>query len=143
MVTGVVNAVGVWFYSISTDCYLYLLRNDPKYPDTWGLPGGKVDEGENFLDALQRECIEELGYMPEYIKLVPLEKFTSTDSGFVYGTFWCCTANEFIPILNHEHVGYAWIKSGQWPRPMHPGLWNTVNIDCVQDKLRLLQSIKD
>jgi len=39
----VVRAVGVWFYCVRTRCYLYLLRNDSKYPDTWGLAGGKVE----------------------------------------------------------------------------------------------------
>ena len=44
-----IDAVGVWFYSTTTDRYLYLLRNDAKNPGCWGLPGGKVDgkEGSN------------------------------------------------------------------------------------------------
>jgi hypothetical protein len=44
-------------------------------------------------------------------------------------------AEEFQPRLNSEHLGYAWIDSGSWPRPMHPGLWNTVNFDVVQVKI--------
>ena len=71
-----VNAVGVWFYSIATQRYLYLMRDDPKHPNVWGLPGGKIESGETIIDAIQRECQEELGAMPEYIRLVPLEKFT-------------------------------------------------------------------
>ena len=30
-------------------------------PDHWDLPGGRVDKGENFLQALKREINEELG----------------------------------------------------------------------------------
>jgi hypothetical protein len=26
-----------------------------------------------------------------------------------------------------------------YPRPLHPGLWNTVNFDVVQEKLRLIR----
>jgi ADP-ribose pyrophosphatase YjhB (NUDIX family) len=37
-----VSAVGVWFYAIDTGRYLYLMRDDSKHPDTWGLPGGNV-----------------------------------------------------------------------------------------------------
>ena len=44
-------------------------------------------------------------------------------------------AEEFVPVLNDEHLGYAWIDSGTWPRPMHPGLWSTVNMEAVQDKI--------
>jgi 8-oxo-dGTP pyrophosphatase MutT (NUDIX family) len=50
------NAVGVWFYSSSTHRYLYLMRNDPKHPYHWGLPGGKVENGETLLDTITREC---------------------------------------------------------------------------------------
>jgi 8-oxo-dGTP pyrophosphatase MutT (NUDIX family) len=132
---GIVKAVGVWFLSRETKRYLYLLRNDPKHPDTWGLPGGKIETGETLLGGMERECIEELGCFPLYKRLIPLEKFTSSDLGFEYNTWVCLIDQEFTPVLNQEHIGYAWIKSGVWPRPMHPGLWSTVNINEVQDKL--------
>lgn len=134
-----VNAVGVWFYSVATHSYLYLMRDDPKHPGSWGLPGGKIESGETMMSAMTRECTEELGSMPDYIKLVPLEKFTSADGGFAYHTFFCTVANEFQPTLNNEHVGYAWIKSGNWPRPLHPGLWSTINFDAVRDKIETIQ----
>jgi 8-oxo-dGTP pyrophosphatase MutT (NUDIX family) len=111
------------------------LRNDTRHPGSWGLPGGKVESGETLLGAMERECIEELGSMPEYQRLVPLEKFTSSDGQFEYNTWVCVVADEFVPVLNAEHMGYAWIDRGQWPRPMHPGLWSTVNIEAVQSKI--------
>ena len=134
------NAVGVWFYSIATQRYLYLLRNDVKNPGTWGLPGGKAEVGESLLTAIQRECEEELGSMPEYIRMGPLDKFTSTDNVFCYHTFFCCVAEEFQPVLNYEHLGYAWIDSVTCPRPMHPGLWNTINFDAVKSKVETIKS---
>ena len=139
MESGIVNAVGVWFYSIDTKRYLYLMRNDAKYPGSWGLPGGKVESEETLFLAISRECQEELGMMPEYIKLIPLEKFTSADGGFAYHTFFCSVAQEFVPVLNDEHIGWAWIASGTWPRPMHPGLWSTVNFDAVRDKMATVE----
>jgi ADP-ribose pyrophosphatase YjhB (NUDIX family) len=139
MVSGSINAVGIWFYSIDTHRYLYLMRNDPKHPNTWGLPGGKVEAGETLIDGITRECTEELGMMPEYVRLVPLEKFTTADAGFAYNTFFCSVAREFIPVLNDEHVGWAWIDSGTWPKPMHPGLWSTVNFEAVRDKILTME----
>jgi len=114
---------------------LYLLRNDSKHPGAWGVPGGKVESGETVLGGMERECIEELGSFPTYQKLIPIEKFTSADGDFVYHTFVCVVESEFVPVLNDEHLGYAWIDSGTWPRPMHPGLWSTVNMEAVQDKI--------
>ena len=135
METGAVKAVGVWFRASNTGRYLYLLRNDSKHPGAWGLPGGKVETGETLLGGMERECIEELGSFPVYQRLVPLEKFTSADLNFEYHTWVCVVAKEFQPTLNYEHLGYAWIDKGTWPKPMHPGLWSTVNIEAIQDKI--------
>ena len=138
-----VDAVGVLFYSLSTHRYLFVLRNDPKHPESWGLPGGKIEHNESIMAAITRECQEEMGVMPDYHKLIPIEKFTSADKNFNYHTFFCSVDQEFIPSLNHEHIGYAWIESGVWPKPMHPGLWNTVNFDVVQHKLEIIMSRLD
>ena len=116
------------------------MRNDSKYPMNWGLPGGKIEPGESLLTAIDRECQEELGGMPQYLTLVPIEKFTSNDDGFCYNTFFCCVSQEFIPVLNSEHHGYAWIDINTWPKPMHPGLWNTVNFEAVRQKINIIQS---
>jgi ADP-ribose pyrophosphatase YjhB (NUDIX family) len=134
------TAVGVWFYSIATDRYLYLMRDDARHPGSWALPGGKVEAGESLLAAIDRECREEMGMFPEHVKIVPLEQFTSPDSNFIYHTFFCCVDQEFRPDLNPEHLGYAWINSGQWPRPMHPGLWNTVNINEIREKITVIKN---
>lgn len=139
MDASIITAVGVWFYSIDTHRYLYLMRNDPRHPHNWGLPGGKVEAGETLFDSISRECTEELGTMPNYIRLVPLEKFTTSDAGFAYHTFFCSVPTEFTPILNDEHVGYAWLNSGIWPKPMHPGLWSTVNFEAVRDKILTME----
>ena len=135
-----IAAVGVWFYALSTDRYMYLLRNDKKHPGTWGLPGGKVEKPETLLNALERECKEELDFWPEPIKLAPIEQFTSPDGHFTYHTFFSLIENEFSPTLNHEHFGYAWIDSGHLPNPMHPGLWSTTNIKSVKMKVNTLKN---
>ena len=133
-------AVGVWFYAQDTQRYLYLMRNDTKYPGTWGLPGGKCETGETLLETIERECREELGSFPDYVKLLPLDQFTSPDDAFSYHTFFCCVAREFQPVLNSEHLGYAWIDSTTWPKPMHPGLWNTVNFNTIKEKVEIIKS---
>lgn len=139
--SGTLKAVGVLFRSADTGRYLYLLRNDPKHPGTWALPGGKMEANETLLDGMKRECTEELGSFPAYQRLIPLEKFTSVDQQFEYHTWICTVASEFVPCLNHEHLGYAWIDAGNWPRPMHPGLWATVNIEAVQSKLLAVETV--
>jgi len=143
MEPSIVTAVGVWFYSKSTKRYLYLLRNDPKNPECWSLPGGKSEPGESLFETLERECTEELGAMPTYLKLMPIEKFTTADAKFEYNTFVAVIDHEFIPELNHEHFGYAWIDASVIPKPLHKGLWSTVNFEAVQNKIQVIESSVD
>ncbi|MFY8211144.1 MAG: NUDIX hydrolase [Candidatus Nanopelagicus sp.] len=129
-------AAGVFFYNSKTNRYLYLLRTDNKNPGNWGIPGGKVEHDETLFEAITRECEEEIGQFPSNAKLIPIQKFVN--NSFVYHTFFCEVAEEFIPILNDEHCGYAWVGDNQFPKPLHPGLFNTVNFDVVQEKLNAL-----
>ena len=129
-------SAGVFFYSKQTQRFLYLLRTDAKNPGNWGIPGGKIDKGETLLEGIIRECEEEIGHYPSDAKLVPIQKFIN--HSFTYHTFFCQVADEFIPTLNEEHCGYAWVGEDQYPKPLHPGLFSTVNFDVVQQKLSSL-----
>jgi len=129
------TSAGIFFYSNNTKRFLYLLRNDSKN-FSWSIPGGKLEKDEFLLEGLERECKEEIGYFPIDAKLIPIQKFVNQT--FTYHTFFCSVDSEFIPLLNDEHCGYAWVGDGQYPRPLHPGLFSTVNIDVVQEKLDIL-----
>jgi 8-oxo-dGTP pyrophosphatase MutT (NUDIX family) len=136
------NGVGVIFYARDTGRHLFLLRS-AKSPGEWGLPGGKSERGETLKDTLRRECLEEIGYWPEDIKLFPIEQFTSADNKFVYHTFYSMVDEEFIPKLNHEHIGFAWVNKDNYPKPLHRGLFNTLNYKIIQEKIALIhESIK-
>jgi 8-oxo-dGTP pyrophosphatase MutT (NUDIX family) len=130
------TSAGIFFYAENTKRYLYLLRNDPKNINNWGLPGGKIEKSETLMTGLMRECEEELGFFPQHGKLIPIQKFVNNT--FVYHTFFCLVESEFIPKLNDEHIGYAWVEGERYPKPLHPGLFNMINFDIVQDKLDTL-----
>lgn len=129
-------SAGIFFYSSKTNRFLYLLRTDNKNPGNWGIPGGKIEENESILEGIERECREEIDFWPEKPKLIPIQKFVN--KSFVYHTFFCEVDDEFIPVLNYEHCGYAWVGDNQYPKPLHPGLFSTINFDIVQEKLSLL-----
>lgn len=130
------KSAGVFFYAINTNRFLFLLRNDEKVTGNWGIPGGKLEKNETLREGLKRECIEELNYFPEDAKLIPIQKFVNNT--FTYNTFFCKVDAEFTPILNEEHLGYCWVDVNHYPKPLHPGLFNTVNFDIVQEKLKKL-----
>lgn len=132
-----INGVGVLFYTQKTGRTLYMLRN--KREQVWGIPGGKVERGEALLEALERECREEIGYWPNDAKMYPVECYRSTDGKFVYHTFFAVIEEEFVPILNSEHLAYAWCNDGIYPRPLHSGLYNTLSYDTIKQKIDIIR----
>ena len=84
---------------------------------------------------------------PTIEKTIPLETFISHDHQFQFHTYLCAVKAEFIPILNEEHHGYAWVKNGSWPKPLHHGLRNTLQskvnlakLDTVFKTINLLDN---
>ena len=117
-----VSASGTLFFSIKTKRILIQLRSKrASYPLTWSLWGGKQEKNERPIETLLREIKEEMGNVPEIKKIYPLHKYSSKDGEFEYHSFCCLVDDEFIPELNTESAGYAWIEPGFWPRPLHNG----------------------
>lgn len=134
------QGVGALIYAKSTQRYLFLLRNNGSWAQTWALPGGKMDRGESVVTGLAREIQEELGGRIIDPKLIPVEKFTSTDERFVYHTFFISVDEEFIPVLNNEHIGYAWLPLSAAPKPLHPGITRTLGASVIVDKIRYCET---
>lgn len=128
-------SAGIFFYSESTNRYLFLLRTDKN--QSWSIPGGKIEKDETLYEGLIRECREEISIDISNYKIIPIQQFVNNT--FVYHTFFCKIKEEFIPILNDEHCGYAWVLKNSYPKPLHPGLFNTINFDLVRDKLKLIE----
>jgi len=125
--TKLVEGVGALIYARSTGRYLFLLRNDGgSWPLTWALPGGKLDNNETTIAALAREIEEELGGKITDPILIQVDKFVSNNSRFSYTTYFTPVDDEFLPYLNSEHIGYAWLPLRNAPTPLHPGINRTL-----------------
>jgi 8-oxo-dGTP pyrophosphatase MutT (NUDIX family) len=117
------------------------LRNSSKYSGTWGLVGGKVEANELTIQSLMREIQEELGGSIRDPKIIPIEKFTSDNGNFTYHTYITPVDEEFVPVLNDEHRGYCWVHLEDHPKPLHPGVWRTINFSAVISKIRTLELV--
>jgi ADP-ribose pyrophosphatase len=134
---------GALFYTLDTNRFLLLHRTQSKQHNVWGLVGGTNEDTETPFEGLQREIEEEIGLLPLIKKTIPLETFVSNDENFNFHTYLCVVEKEFLPILNNEHDGYAWVSFGKWPKPLHQGLSNTLRNKTNQQKLQTIFQVLD
>lgn len=90
-------------------------RNDAT---RWGLPGGKVDAGESNLQALVRECQEEIGSLFEAAALEPIYSGLcpgkSADDTFWVTTYlWTGRAAQLQDFQPEEGMSLAWMNEAQ------------------------------
>ena len=137
----VINNCGALIYCSSTNRYLFLLRSRGRFPDTWGIVGGKIENNETIQEGLLREIREELGGEIIDAKIIPIEQYTSENSQFIYNTFLIKVEEEFIPVLNHEHKGYCWTPLDHYPKPLHPGLYRSFKFSHIREKIRTLEKV--
>lgn len=132
---------GALLYARNTNRFLFLHRAQGKHKNMWGLVGGTNEGVETPWEGLQREIVEEIGELPDIKKTIPLETFVSNDTQFKFHTYLAIVDNEFIPSLNKEHDGYAWVSFGKWPRSLHHGLRNTLQSKNNQSKLNTVLQV--
>lgn len=122
--------------SKDTKRFLFLLRNKE---NVWGFVGGqKEPQDATPFEALNREISEEIDSCPKIEKVVPLELYVSNDSKFYYHTYVLIVEKEFMPVLNEEHCGYAWVQYGNWPKPLHQAVKTSFNNRANKNKLEVI-----
>lgn len=118
------------FIEVDGKC-LYLLRNSDKSEGSkWGLPAGKLEDGENIDSAMVREIkeetglkfkIDELDYVqPTYVKY--------PDYDFVFHLYRIkLDSKPDVTIFSDEHSDYAWFSSEELKeKNIVNGLWECV-----------------
>lgn len=140
--TQTITCAGALFYAQDTKRFLFVKRTDQKHKGAWGFVGGKSESKESAFQGLLREIQEEVGKEhPKILKHIPLEMFISNDTKFQYHTFVCVVKSEFIPRLNGEHNGYAWVSVGAWPKPLHQGVKSSLEKSTTKNKLQTILDI--
>ena len=95
------------------DYYFIAQRNENKYMGLkWEFPGGKVETGETFEEALGREIKEELNIKINILKKIAKEKFNDSSINVVIHYYLCSMENDLIELLEHNQS--AWVKKNEF-----------------------------
>lgn len=97
-----------------------ILRESPRLDNTqvgkFGLPGGRVNAGEFYLEALHREVLEETNLKIAIGDIVfsgewrPVIKDVNHQ---IIGMFFVCKIKSGVIKLSSEHNEYKWITQDQ------------------------------
>lgn len=146
METGIIKNVecsGALICSKLTHRFLLLQKARGKHLGYWGLAGGTNQSNESAWQGLLREINEELGFVPDFKKVIPLERFVSNDSCFNFHTYFCIVEEEFIPKLSDEHSAWGWFNLHHLPKPVHRGLDLSLKNKTIQIKIQTIIDIID
>ncbi|MFH1157296.1 MAG: NUDIX hydrolase [Pseudomonadota bacterium] len=118
------EGAGVYILARDTGRILALKRSaHVRSPHTWGIPGGKMEEGETPEQTAIREVFEEIRYRSEKFDLRPLAQFRTKDGVFRFNNFLAVVDREFVPGLDHETETFKWVDGLEdWPEPTHHGV---------------------
>lgn len=118
------EGAGIFVLARDTGRLLALKRSDNvRSPRTWGIPGGKMEDGETPQQAAIREMQEEIKYKGNDFDLLPLTPYKTKDGIFTFNNFLAVVDHEFMPGLDHETEDFKWVNSlDDWPSPVHHGV---------------------
>ncbi|MFA6269569.1 MAG: NUDIX domain-containing protein [archaeon] len=86
-----------------------IIKRSPKaevFPEHWDLPGGKLEHGEDYVEGLKREALEETGLTIKIGK--PFSIYVETTKAFAYVVVFECNLESGKVLLSSEHTEFKW-----------------------------------
>jgi len=93
---------------------LFRTETAPTRPNTWDLPGGDLDFGEDATKSVIREIQEETGLSVENVRPFDVESIINDNGDFwITIAYYAYTTNQEIK-LSREHNRYMWLLAKEF-----------------------------
>lgn len=97
-----------------------------KMSHLWEFPGGKVEDGESFAEALVREIREELNCSIEVGKQIARTSHVNSEASIILNTFYCKLIKDRPQLMEHEDM--CWLP----PSELGKLSWATADLPTVE-----------
>ncbi len=121
--------VGMLVWRRSDGKYLLLRRSPSKdfAPGEWETGSGRLEQGEGFIQALRRECMEELGMEVRIECILGVTHFyrgrPEPANEMVGVSFGCSVPDSAGLTLSDEHSEHAWMTAEAAAAFLPTGHW--------------------
>lgn len=93
-----------YFFITPDDLVLLLTKANGKYT----FVGGHSEKKETPMQTARRECVEEIGFLPDG-RVIDYIKYIKKETGGICYSFIMKVKEPFLPKLSHEHVDFVWV----------------------------------
>lgn len=124
------KAVGVLIMAEGSNSVLLLKRGWAPHKGCWSLLSGGMEDGEDKLETLKREVMEEIQVDADE-KLELKFKYTErNDDSSEFHYYEGLTKTEFKPKLDEENEDYGWFNCDDLPKPLYPKIEEKIKALC-------------
>ena len=106
----------VVIFSRKGDKFLTMRRTStaPSRPNTWDLPGGDLEFGEDALEGIIRETREETGISLSSAVPFDVESHVNKDGDFWITIAYRAVADSEDVVLSSEHDSFMWVTAKEF-----------------------------
>jgi 8-oxo-dGTP diphosphatase len=107
--------IGVKAIITNNNNEILLVKRSDKYNEIknyWDIPGGRIDFGEEPLDGLKRELLEEINLELDQVKkIIDASTVYKDDNKHIIRITYLCTVKNTNIQISDEHTEFLWINS--------------------------------
>ena len=119
-----------------------LLQKRPKdavrFPDSWGLFGGGVKEGETVERALKREVFEEAGLVIDAALMAATHPYALPEKGEQGTVHVCVVRYEGQPLALREGQELMWLEPGEAVKLVGHEVYKDIIREIVQGRISMV-----